>query len=455
VAGALAGIKVVDFTEYIAGPYCTMMLADMGADVVKVERPEGDAWRHTAPVAPYEGRMFLGVNRGKRSIALDLDRDDGRAIAQRLASSADVVVVNYRPGVVERLGLDYETLSASNPSLIYAENTAFGREGPFSGRPGFDILSQAATGMILYEQKIERGVPTFIGTLAVADLTTGTFMAFAIASALYHRAATGQGQRIDTSLFASGLAVQYRPLLSVEATDGPPREGFLAELAEKRKKGLRYDDAWKLRSEYIAPRGRNNYYRVYETKDGLIAVACLNNRQRRALRNALGVDDPTVEGMSYDWFSEDVRQANKAIGGPLEERFRAKPTAEWIEALDAADAPCGPVNFPEELFDHPHVAANGLMSTMEHPVLGPIRMPASPIRMSATPPIESAPPPALGADGPALLREIGYDDAEIARLLDEGVLHTRERLLEQGTDERGSCAESTKSPISTLTNLWR
>src|SRR6058998_2293993 len=134
MTGPLAGIKVVDFTEYIAGPYCTMLLADMGADVVKVERPEGDAWRHTAPLAPYESRGFLGVNRGKRSIALDLGKEEARAIAQRLASGADVVVANYRPGVAARLGLDYEKLSGANPALIYCENSAFGREGPYAGR---------------------------------------------------------------------------------------------------------------------------------------------------------------------------------------------------------------------------------------------------------------------------------------------------------------------------------
>jgi len=395
---------------------------------VKVERPQGDAWRHTAPLAPYESRGFLGVNRGKRSIALDLERPEGREIAHRLASTADVVAVNYRPGVAGRLGLDYDSLSKANPSLIYADNSAFGREGPYAGRPGFDILSQAATGMILYEQKIERGVPSFISTLAVADLTTGMFMAFAVVTALYHRAATGQGQRIDTSLFASGLAAQYRPLLSVEEIDAPVRAGFLAELAEKRKGGLRYEEAAALRAQYIAARGRNNYYRVYETKDGLIAVACLNNRQRRALRDALGISDETVEGMSYDWFSEDVRKAHKTNVAVLEDGFRTRTTDEWIAALDAVDAPCGPVNFPEELFDHPHVAANALMSTLDHPVLGPIRMPVSPIRMSATPPTNPAPPPSLGADGPAVLRGLGYDDASIARLLDEGVLHTRDRL---------------------------
>lgn len=437
MAGALDGIKVVDFTEYIAGPYCTMMLADMGADVIKIERPEGDAWRHTAPVAPYESRGFLGVNRGKRSIALDMEQTRGRELARELALSADVVVVNYRPGVAKRLGLDYDGLSAEQPSLIYCENTAFGREGPYQGRPGFDILSQAATGMILYENKIDRGLPTFITTLAVADLTTGMFMAFAIANALYARAATGKGQRIETNLFASGLAAQYRPLLSVEEQDQPVREGFLAELAQARANGVRFDELLKLRSQYVAPRGRNNYYRVYETKDGLIAVACLNNRQRRRLRDAVQVEDPTVEGITYDWFSEEVREAHRMAVEGFEDAFRDKQTQEWVALLDTTDVPCSPVNFPEEIFRDPHVQANDLMVKLDHPVVGRLQMPASPIRMSATPTVAATPPPTLGAHGKEVLQELGYDGEAIDRLLDEGVLHTRERLLERDSHETG------------------
>ena len=436
MAGALAGIRVVDFTEYIAGPYCTMMLADMGADVVKVERPQGDTWRHTAPLAPYESRGFLGVNRGKRSIALDLERPEGRRLAQALAAGADVVVANYRPGVAERLGLDYESLSARNAALIYCDNTAFGRDGPYRGRPGFDILAQAATGMILYEEKIDRGVPQFISTIAVADLTTAMFMAFAIVNALYARTATGTGQRIETSLFASGVAAQYRPLLSVEERDAAPREGFLQELAQARKDGLRFEDAAKLHAQYIPGRGRNNYYRVYETKDGLIAVACLNNRQRRALRDTVGIEDPTVDGMTYDWFSEEVRTTHRGNMERYEQAFRGERTDAWMKLLDATDVPCGPVNFPEEIFDDPHAQASGLMLELDHPVLGRLQMPACPIRMSATPTGAESPPPALGAHGPEVLRELGYDEAAIERLLNDGVLHTRERLLER--DAQGS-----------------
>jgi crotonobetainyl-CoA:carnitine CoA-transferase CaiB-like acyl-CoA transferase len=207
------------------------------------------------------------------------------------------------------------------------------------------------------------------------------------------------------------------------------REGFLAELAARRAGGLRYEEAAKLRNEYVAPRGRNNYYRVYETQDGLIAVACLNNRQRRGMRDVLGVEDTTVEGISYDWFSEEVRQAHKANVEALENHFRERKTSEWIEALDAADVPCGPVNFPEELFEHPHVEANRLMSILDHPVLGPVRMPASPMMMDGARPDSGRPPPYLGQHGPEVLRELGYEGHEIERLVAEGVVVTRERLV--------------------------
>jgi crotonobetainyl-CoA:carnitine CoA-transferase CaiB-like acyl-CoA transferase len=429
VSAPLTGIRVIDFTEYIAGPYCTMMLADMGADVIKVERPDGDAWRHTGPIAPYESRVFLGVNRGKRSIALDMARPEAQEIVQRLVAAADVVVVNYRPGVVERLSLDYEALRQLNPALIYCENTAFGRQGPYAGRPGFDILSQAATGIILYENKTDRGTPTFISTFAVADLTTGLFMAFAVVNALYARVQSGAGQRIDTSLFASGLAIQYRPLLSVEELDGPVRAGFLGELAKRRAEGITHEEALNLQKEYIHGRGRNNYYRVYETRDSLIAVACLSNRQRRALRDALRTVDATVEGLTYDWFSDEVRQAHRDTTQAMEDAFRAKTTAEWLPALDAVDVPCAPANFPEEMFDHPHVLANDLMAQVEHPVVGALKMPRHPARLSETPPAEPLPPPTLGQHSGEIMRELGYPNAEVERLFEAGVLWTRERRM--------------------------
>jgi formyl-CoA transferase len=429
---ALSGVTVIDFTEYIAGPYCTMMLADMGADVIKVERPHGDAWRHTAPIAPYESRGALGVNRGKRSIAIDLASHAGRQVVRRMLATADVAVLNYRPGVAERLGIGYDAVSRANPRLIYCENSAFGKEGPYAGRPGFDILSQAATGIILFENKVESGgTPGFISTLAVADLTTGMFMAYAIVSALFARTSSGLGQRIEASLFASGLAAQYRPLLSIEDTDRPVREGFLAELRDRRAGGIGHDEADALRRQYIAARGRNSYYRVYKTRDALIAVACLHNGQRRALRDALGVADPTVDGLRYDWFSEEVRSGHKQLAEDMEAAFQRETTAGWIAVLDRADVPCGPVNFPEEMFEHPHVLANDLMVDLDHPVVGPLRMPATPVRMNGTPPAAPVAPPPLGAHTVEVLAQFGYQPHDIDALIAQGIVWTHEGIIER------------------------
>jgi formyl-CoA transferase len=218
-------------------------------------------------------------------------------------------------------------------------------------------------------------------------------------------------------------------MFSVEDLDAPVREGFLGELAERRKDGISYAEASKLRNDYIPGRGRNNYYRIYETRDGLIADACLNNRQRRALRDTLGIDDPTVDGLTYDWFSEPVRQAHQATRDTIEDNFRKKSTAEWTAALDAADVPCAPAHFPEELFDNPHVAANNILTRLDHPIAGPIRMPRNPIGLSETPVAEPTPPPSLGQHTAQVMEELGYGDADVQALFDVGVLWDRERRM--------------------------
>lgn len=412
--GALAGVRVLDFSEYIAGPYGGQMLADMGALVTKVEPPLGDFWRHTAAIAPNESRGFIGVNKGKRSLSLDLKTEKGREIAHRLIAASDVVLMNYRAGVAERLGVDYATGSRINPRIIYCENTAFGTVGPYAEKAGYDLISQAMTGIMAFEGGI--GLPRPIITTSVTDLAAGMFMAFSVASALYQRERTGRGQRIETSLFGAGIAIQYRPMLSIERLDKGMRDGFLAELARARAEMRPTEE---MIAEYRIKRGLGSssaqYYRVYETIDGYIAIACLNNRLRRQAAAALGIDDPRLVADTFDLKLLDEAQT-AALTERIEDTLRSRTSAEWVAAFDAVGVPCGPVRLTPEMFEDPHAAANDLFVDLEHPVVGPIKMANSPVKMSDADTGTSLPPPALGQHTREALAEVGYTPAEIEQL---------------------------------------
>jgi formyl-CoA transferase len=429
--GALSGVKVLDLSEYIAGPYCGLMLADMGAEVTKVEPPIGDFLRLSNMVAPDESRPFMAVNKGKRSISVDLKTDEGKEIVHRAVRGADVVVANYRPGVAERLGVDYETLSALNPRLIYCRNTAFGPDGPYANKAGYDLIAQAMTGMVSVES-LGRGPgtrPNQIMSIAVTDIGAGMFMAYAIACALYQREQTGRGQLIETSMFAAGLAMQHRPVFSIEALDHGLRDEVLSELAEVRAQGGDYDAKLeelyaegKLRLSLPAGPG-NSYYRLFKTADAWVAVACLNNRLRRMVAEAVGVADPRVVQNEFDHDSLSAEETAR-IEAELEAAFLKRSADEWCAEFDALGVPCGPVALTAELFDDEHVAAQDLIVTLEHPLVGPIRMPNSPLRMSDADTGTRKASPVLGGDTRQVLEELGYGPDEIVRLEATGVVRS-------------------------------
>jgi crotonobetainyl-CoA:carnitine CoA-transferase CaiB-like acyl-CoA transferase len=424
--GALSGVRVLDFSEYIAGPYAGQMLADMGAEVTKVEPPHGDFWRLTNSIAPFESRGFIGVNKGKRSISLDLKRPEAREIVRRAVSRSDVVIANYRPGVAKRLGVDYETLSAVNPRLIYCENTAFGPAGPYSEKAGYDLVSQAMTGILAFESQGREGPPRQIITTAVTDLSSGMLMAFSVASALYQRERTGKGQLIETSLFGAGIAIQYRPMFSIEATDREPREELLAALAQAKQDGRSYDEVVAERRTIVpgTPSSASNpYYRVYKTRDAWMVVACLNNRLRRAAAAVLGVDDPRLASNEYDTRAIDADAATK-LNEQIAATFESRPAEQWCALFDAKGVPCGPVRLTAELFADPHVIANDLLVELDHPVVGKVKMANSPVRMSGAETGARTASPALGQHTREFLEEVGYSADEIGRLEEAGVIRS-------------------------------
>ncbi|MCH8185211.1 MAG: CoA transferase [Chloroflexi bacterium] len=418
--GPLDGVRILEFTEIIAGPYGGMLLSDMGADVIKVEPPWGEPWRFAQEFVPNESRNFISLNRGKRSLPLDLTKPEGLEIVYKLIPDMDVVIINARPDVPHNLGIDYETLSARNPRLIYCDNTAFGRKGPHSYRPGYDLIVQAMTGLMASEGKVLDGVPQQIQSTAIADYATGITIAWAICAALYHRERTGKGQMVETTLLASALGVQTGRFIQVAAVDDERRKDFLELLGRMRANGTPFDEIHRQYREKLSPRVGNIYYRTYQASDGVLAIACLSDRLRKRAADLLELDDIRFQP-GYDPMSEEARIFGEKLVAEAEAVLLTKTVEEWLKLFDDVGVPAGPVRFVEELIDDEQVIANDLVVELEHSVAGPLKMVGPMLTMSDSPLEVKLASPALGEHTDDILTSLGLGEAEIQSLRDAGV----------------------------------
>jgi crotonobetainyl-CoA:carnitine CoA-transferase CaiB-like acyl-CoA transferase len=384
---ALKAVRVLDVTQVMAGPFCTMLLADLGADVIKIEPPAGDSTRTMPGAVGTDSPSFNAVNRGKRSVVLNLKTPEGRGALARLARTADVFVENYRPGVLATLGLGYESMKAVNPRLIYASISGYGQTGPDSRKGGFDLVAQGVSGIMSITG--ESGGPPIKAGVPITDLGAGLFALIGILAALEHRHRTGVGQRIDTSLVESGVA------LSVwEATE------YFAGLGLPQPKGSAH--------RMYAP------YQAIRCADGYITLGTANDRLFLRFCDLLGHPEWATEP---EFANNTLRVRNQpALAARIEAVTSERPRGHWLALFEANDIPCGPINNYAQVFADPHLVAREMSVEVDHPTLGRTRSLGSAIKMSETPTDPRRRAPLLGEHTDAVLKECGFSGDEIASL---------------------------------------
>ena len=392
--GPLQGCRVVELAHIMAGPVCGLMLADMGAEVIKVEKLTGDDTRRMLPPdVKGESAAFMMMNRNKRGIALDLKQPEGREALLRLLDRADVVIENYRKGTMEKLGLGYETLAARNPGLIYCEVSGFGRTGPYAERGGFDLIAQGMSGLMSITGEGPGRPPVKVGA-PVTDITAGILAAMGVSAAYAHRLQTGQGQRVDTSLFEAGIVHSYWQSAIAFATGvSPGAMGSAHPL--------------------------NAPYQAFRTADGWINIGAANQRNWERLvvllcRPELGEDPRFV--------TNDKRMANRpALEAALNAVFETRPTADWLAVLEEGGFPAGPVLSIGEMHEDPQALAREMIVETNHPKAGKVKTLGLPVKFSATPGGITRPAPLLGQHSRAILAEIGYNEQQIEQMAAQGV----------------------------------
>ena len=396
--GPLSGVKVLDLTTVVMGPFATQLLSELGADVIKVESHDGDNMRHPAPMKnPGMGYMFLNLNRGKRGIVLDLKKPEGREALMRLIPQTDVLIYNVRPQAMARLGLSYEDLRKANPKIIYVGAYGYSQRGPYAAKAAYDDLIQGISGIPSLVKKSGAAAPAY-APVNLADRVTGLHAVYAVTAALFHRERTGQGQSVEVPMFESLAHFVLGDHSAGETFDPPSGEtGYARLLARK----------------------------PYQTSDGYLCILVYNDKQWKSFADSIGQPD----------LMKDVRfatQANRArhiseIYAWLAKIIITRTTAEWMALMEKADIPVARVNEIADLIDDPHLEATGFFSIEEHPSEGRLRTMRTPTNWSESSPGAQRHAPRLGEHSAEVLKEAGYSDEEIAELGRKGVTNIRDQ----------------------------
>ncbi len=394
--GPLSGLRVIEMAHIMAGPVCGMMLADMGADVIKVEKVPGgdDTRRMVPPKQGGESAAYMMMNRNKRAVAVDLKQPEGVTLLRRLIDGADIVIENYRKGTMEKLGLGYDTLAATNPGIIYCSLSGFGRSGPFADKGGFDLIAQGMSGLMSITGEGQGRPPVKVGA-PVSDITAGILAAMGVLAALNERGRSGRGQIVDTSLFEAGITHTYWQSAICFATGQSP-----------------------------GPMGSahplNAPYQALKTADGYINVGAANQANWERLLKAIDAEPLSSDPRFLDNAS---RMANlNTLVEALETVFVQHPTDHWMERLNSAGVPAGPVLSVGEMHAHPQTLAREMVVELHHPSAGSVRSLGLPVKFSRTPGAVESAAPLYGQHNAEVLKELGLDDRAIAELADKGIL---------------------------------
>ncbi|MED0703325.1 MULTISPECIES: CoA transferase [Aeribacillus] len=396
----LAGIKIIDLTRILSGPFCTMTLADLGAEVIKIESPQGDDTRQWGP--PFiknESAYFLSVNRNKKSVVLNLKDPKGKEILLKMVEEADVVVENFRPGTLKKLGIDYDILKQHNRGVILASISGFGQTGPYSKKPGYDVLAQGMGGLMSVTGEPD-GTPVKAG-YSLADIGAGMWATIGILSALWERERSGQGQWIDVSLLDTMVSWQTYLAGNYFATNNDPKPLGGAH-------------------PNIVP------YQVFEASDGHFILAVGNDSLWNSLVDVLDVE--ALRDRKFKTNPDRVQNRDELIS-ILEEIFKRKTRDEWVDMLESAKIPCGPVNKLSDILNDVHIKEREMVVEMEHPSLGILKMLGVPVKLSRTPGRIKTVPPAQGEHSETVLKQMGYSKEEIETFIKEGIIIPQQKCV--------------------------